>query len=156
MQIDPALLSSAAALLGALIGGGASLSVAVYTQRTQNRLQRIAHEISKRESVYADFMVKASNLVIDAYVHDADSIELTENGQKLIGIISRMRLFAPPEVLLEAEATLRAIIEISLQPSVPLGQLAREAMSKRPDPEHLLRFGEVCRADLDDVRRTTA
>jgi hypothetical protein len=31
--MDPALLSSASALLGALIGGGTLLSVAIYTQR---------------------------------------------------------------------------------------------------------------------------
>jgi hypothetical protein len=156
MDIDSTLLSSGAALIGALIGGGASLAVAVYTQRNQDRLQRIAQEIAKRETVYADFMMKASNLSLDAYVHDLDTIELTKGGQQLIGIINRMRLFAPPEVVCEAEATLKAIIEISLKPSVALRELAREAMSKRHDPDRLLRFAEVCRADLDNVRRTTA
>ena len=87
MAVEPALVTSAAALVGALIGGGASLAVAVYTQRHQDRLQRIAQEITKRETVYADFMMKASNLVIDAYVHDADTNEVwhgggTENGRR--------------------------------------------------------------------------
>ncbi|MBR0682675.1 hypothetical protein GXW74_19440 [Roseomonas eburnea] len=156
MEIDSALLSSGAALIGALIGGGASLAVAIYTQRNQDRLQRIAQEITKREGLYAEFMMKASNLLIEAYVHDTDAAELTEGGERLIGIINRMRLFAPPDVVEEAEATLRAIIEISLRPRVGLGELAREALSKRPDPDRLLRFGELCRADLENVRRTTA
>ena len=45
----PPLLSAIAALIGALIGGTASLIAAIYTQRYQDRLQRIAREIDKRE-----------------------------------------------------------------------------------------------------------
>ena len=55
MQIDPALLGTISGLLGALIGGSASLTAAVYTQRYQDRLQRVAREATKRETVYADF-----------------------------------------------------------------------------------------------------
>jgi hypothetical protein len=50
MNIDPAILSSVSALLGALIGGGASLCAAIHTQRYKNRLQRVAGEIAKRET----------------------------------------------------------------------------------------------------------
>jgi hypothetical protein len=156
MQIDPALLTSAAGLVGALIGGAASLTVAMYTQRNQQRLQRVAHEIEKREGVYGEFMAKASDTIMDAYVSDVGAIDLTKNGQQLIRSINRMRLFAPPEVVHEAEATLKAIIEISLKPSVSLGDLAKAAMSKRPDPDRLLRFAELCRADLETLPRTVA
>jgi hypothetical protein len=38
MRIDPALLSAISALVGALMGGGASLIAAIYTQRYQDRL----------------------------------------------------------------------------------------------------------------------
>jgi HAMP domain-containing protein len=51
MYIDPALLSPVSALLGALIGGSTSLVAAVYTQRHQDRLQRVASEVAKRETV---------------------------------------------------------------------------------------------------------
>src|SRR4029453_18398601 len=44
MHIDPALLSATSALVGALIGDGASLAAAMYTQRYQDRLQRVARE----------------------------------------------------------------------------------------------------------------
>ena len=74
MSMDPALLSSAAGLGGALIGGGASLAVAVYTQRYQERLQRVAREVSKRETVYAEFMMNASNLLLNAYVQDQEKL----------------------------------------------------------------------------------
>jgi hypothetical protein len=67
MPIDPAVLSSASALLGALIGGGASLCAAVYTQRSHDRIERIAAEVAKREAVYADFVMSASNMLLRAF-----------------------------------------------------------------------------------------
>jgi len=154
--MDAALLGPVSALAGALIGGGASLAVAAYTQRNQERHQRIANEVAKRETVYADFMMNASNLLLHAYVEDQDKLALGDAEQRVIGLINRMRLFAPPNVVAEAEAVLKAIIEISLKPGMALGQLAREALSRSPDPDPFLRFCEVCRADLDNVRRTMA
>jgi len=152
MTIDPALLSPVSALLGALIGGVTSFVAAVYTQRRQDRLQRIALEVSKRETVYSDFVIHASNLLLHAYTHD--DIVLSGDEQRLIGLINRMRFFASLDVVGTAEAALRAIVEISLKPRVELRQLATEALSKGLDPDPLLEFSRVCRADLDNVRRT--
>ena len=152
MYIGPALLSPVSALLGALIGGGASLLGTIYTHRSQERDQRVAFEIAKRETVYADFVMSASNLLLNAYTHD--EIALGGDEQRLIGLINRMRLFAPPDVVGGAEAVLRAIVEILLKPSIELRQLAKEALSKSLDPDPLLRFSSICRADLDNVHRT--
>ena len=153
MYIDPALLSPVSALLGTLIGGGASLLGAIYTQRSQDRIRRVASEIVKRETVYADFVMSASNLLLNAYTHD--EIALSGDEQRLIGLINRMRLFAPTDVVDGAEAVLRAIVEILLKPSIELRQLAKEALSKSLDPDPLLVFSSICRADLDNVHRTT-
>ena len=152
MFIDPALLSPVSALMGALIGGITSLVAAVYTQRHQDRLQRVASEVAKRETVYADFVMSASNLVLNAYTHD--EIVLSDDERRLIGLMNRMRLFAPPDVIDGAESVLRANVEISLKPSVELRQLAKEALSKSLDPDPLLSFSLARRADLDNVRRT--
>jgi hypothetical protein len=150
MYIDPALLGPVSALMGALIGGSTSLVAAVYTQRHQDRLQRVASEVTKRETVYADFVMSASNMVVNAYTHD--EIVLSDDERRLIGLMNRMRLFAPPDVIDGAESVLRAIVEISLKPSVELRQLAKEALSKSLDPDPLLAFSLACRADLDNVR----
>ena len=152
MHIDPALLTPVALLLGALVGGGASLLGAIYSQRSQDRVQRVASEIAKRETVYADFVMSASNLLLNAYTHD--EIALSGDEQRMIGLINRMRLFAPTEVVEGAEAVLRAIVEISLKPSIELRQLAKEALSKSLDPDPLVVFSSICRADLDNVHRT--
>ena len=153
LNIDPALLSPVSALLGAIVGGGASLIAAIYTQRCQYRLQRIAREVEKREAVYADFVMHASNLLLNAYTHDG--IVLGGDEQRLIGLINRMRLFAPPEIVIGAENVFRVMVEISLKPSIELRQLAKEALSRGLDPDPLLAFSSTCRADLDNVRRTT-
>ena len=152
MYIDPAFLGPVLVLLGALVGGGASLLGTIYTQRSQDRLQRVATEITKRETVYADFIMSASNLLLSAYTHD--EISLGGDEQRLIGLINRMRLFAPTDVVDGAEAVLRAIVEILLKPRIELRQLAKEALSKSLDPDPLLTFSSICRADLDNVHRT--
>jgi hypothetical protein len=140
--------------LGALVGGTASLMAAIHTQRCQYRLQGIAGEVAKRESIYADFLMSASNLLLHALTHD--EISLDGDQQRLIGLLNRMRLFAPHHVVSGAEAVLRALVEIALQPSIELRQLAKEALSKRLDPDPLLAFSEICRADLDYVSRRGA
>jgi hypothetical protein len=154
MTIDPTLLSPISALLGATVGGAATLLGAIYTQRRQDRIQRIASEVAKRETVYAEFIMSASNFLLKA--HTRDEIELGGDEQRMIGFRNRMRLFAPASVVDGAEAVLRAIVEISLKPSVELRQLAKEALSNSLDPDPLLAFSSLCRADLDDVHRTVA
>ena len=154
MHIDPTLLSPVSALLGAIVGGGASLVAAVYTQRCQNRLQRVAGEVEKRERVYADFVMHASNLLLNAYTRD--DIVLSGDEQHLVGLINRMRLFASADVVGGAEKVLRVIVEILLKPRVELRDLAKEALSRGLDPDPLLAFSSMCRADLDNVSRTIA
>ncbi|HTW34179.1 MAG TPA: hypothetical protein VMD53_06155 [Rhizomicrobium sp.] len=51
---------------------------------------------------------------------------------------------------------MRTIVDILLKPGIELRQLAREALSKGIDPDPLLSFSSICRADLDHVRRTLA
>jgi hypothetical protein len=152
LPINPAVLSSISALLGAIIGGAASLLAAIYTQRYQDRLRRVACEVDKREAVYADFVMDASNLLLSAYTRD--EIVLHGDEQRLVGLINRMRLFAPPDIVGAAEKVLRAIVEISLKPGIEARQLAKEALSRSLDPDPLLAFSSMCRADLDNVRRT--
>lgn len=152
MHIDPAFLSAISALVGALMGGGASLTAAIYTQRYQDRLQRIARETAKREAVYADFIMNASKLLLDAYVHDG--ITLSGDEQHLVGLANRMRLFAPPNIIEEAEGVIGKLIEISLEPSMDLRKLAMSELAKNAEFDLLLPFSLACRADLDRLYKT--
>jgi hypothetical protein len=152
--IDSNFISPISALFGALAGGCASLVAAIYTQRNQDRLHRIATEVTRREAVYADFVMTSSNLLMKSFTRH-EEITLEEDDQRLIGLLNRMRLFAPPEVVTEAEVVLRTIVEISLKPSIEIRQLAEQSLlAKKLDPDPVLAFSLVCRADLDNVRRT--
>ena len=139
--------------MGALVGGGASLAATIYKERMQYRLQRVTAEVARRESVYADFVMSASQLLLSAHIRD--DIALDGDEQRLIGLINRMRLFAPQEVLAGAEAVLKSILGIYLKPRVELRQLAIQALTNGPLPDPLLPFSSVCRSDLDNVRSST-
>lgn len=153
MNVDLALLSPLSAVLAALLAGSASLAAAVYTRRSQDRLQRAAAEVIRRETVYADFLMQASNLLLLA--HTRDDLELGGKEQHLIGLINRMRLFAPATVVAAAEAVLRALVQIALTPSVELRQLANKALTGGLAPDPLLNFSLLCREDLDRLHSAT-
>ena len=152
MPIDPSLLSAIAALVGTIIGGGASLTTAIYTQRYQDRLQRVARETTKRETVYADFIMYASKLLLNSYMSEGFALKGDE--QHLIGLANRMRLFAPPNIIEEAEQVIRGIVEVSLKPSVDLRKLTAAELTKDRDRDLLLPFSLACRADLDRIHRS--
>src|SRR5262245_39840902 len=76
--------------------------------------------------------MSSSKLLLSAYVQDG--ITLTGDNQHLVGLINRMRLFAPPNIINEAEAVIRGIIEVSLKPSVDFRKVAMERLSK--DQQH--------------------
>ena len=153
MVADPTLLSATSALIGALIGGGGSLASAIYTQRYQDRLQRVAREATKRETVYADFIMSASKLLLKAHVNEG--FALNGDDQHLIALANRMRLFAPAAVIKEAEAVIKKIVEISFKPSLDLRKLTMADLSNH-DTDLLLPFSLMCRADLDEVHRRLA
>jgi hypothetical protein len=132
MNIDPPLLSAVSALIGALMGGGASLTAAIYTQRRQDRLQRVAREITKRETVYADFIMTASKLLLQAYV--SEGVRLDADEQHLIGLANRMRLFAPRSVIEQAEAVIRKTVDLSRKPSMDVRKLTVEKWPKGVTP----------------------
>ena len=134
------------------MGGSASLAAAVYTQRRQDRLQRIARETTKRETVYADFIMTASKLVVQAYVNDGLLLDADE--QRLIGLANRMRLFAPRSVIEQAEAVIKGLVELSVKPGMDVRKLTVEEVVRRRHTDPLLPFSLASRSDLDSVYRT--
>lgn len=148
MHIDFSVLTPAAALLG----GSASLIAAIYTQRTQHRLQHVTAEIARRETVYAEFVMSASNLLVNAHI--LDDIELNGDEQRLVGLINRMRLFASQEVCACAETVLKTILNTYLKPKVELRQFAMDALAQGSHLDPLLPFTLICRLDLDQVRNS--
>ena len=93
--------------------------------------------------------MSASKLLLNAYV--SDEITLTGDEQHLVGLLNRMRLFAPPNVINEAEAVIKGHIEISLKPGMDFRKVAMAELSKNRQPDLLLPFSLACRLDLDTL-----
>ena len=144
-----------AAIMGALVGGVASLTSAWVTERTRNRRDQMQREINKRETTYSEFIDKASKLYVISATHTIDEdderlqVDLKE-AVSLYGTASRIRLFASDRVIKEAEAVLDLILVQFGAESISVGQF-RERKLKERDP--LKSFSVSCRSELKDLQR---
>ena len=64
--MDPSLFSGLSAVLGSLVGGGASIATAWVTQKAQSRRELAHAEYRKREVLYTQFIVECARLVCRA------------------------------------------------------------------------------------------
>ena len=143
--------SAAAAIMGAFVGGLASLTSTWLGERSRHRRDLVQREIAKREIAYADFIDQASKLFVASATHniDDDDVEL-EGTVALYSVASRIRLFASEQVTKEVERVLDLIITQFGAENLSVEQLRETAMEKK-DP--LKGFSIICRRDLKDVQR---
>src|SRR5690349_2991987 len=104
-----------AAIMGALVGGLASLASTWVSERSRHKRDLLQREITKRETTYSDFIEHASKLYVTSATHkvndDDGNLESELDGAvSLYGIASRIRLFASDRVIKEAEAVLDLIL----------------------------------------------
>ena len=148
--MDATIVSALAAVLGSAVGGSVTLATAWITQKTQSRRQIVRAEIRKRETLYGEFIVECSKLLIDALDHTLD------NPDKLLQIYAlqnRIRLTSSDAVVAAAGQALQRILRQYFEQNITQQQL-REELSlalthdqlKRDDP--LKPFSEVCRNEL--------
>jgi hypothetical protein len=67
--MNVAYLSASSALTGSALGGMASIVTTWLNQHSQDRSQRHAQSVARREKLYGDFVDEASALLIDAVTH---------------------------------------------------------------------------------------
>lgn len=134
--------SALAALAGSAIGGLATLSTTWLSQNYQTRSARFAQESTRRERLFGEFIDQASKLYVDALVHSLDD---PTKFIEIYALIGKLRLFATPKTVAEAERLIELIVEIYDRPPLDLHDLQR--MDR--DRFDLLRpFAEACRAEL--------
>ena len=141
--MDSAYLSATAALAGSVIGGLTSLAASWLTLRVQVSAQQLAHEVSRREDLYNDFIDEASN----AY---ADALQSTEvdvaKVVHLYALVSRMRILASREVVEQADKVMRTIMDTYRGPNRTIYDEADNIRNRQLDP--LLNFSEACRHEF--------
>jgi hypothetical protein len=146
--MDSSIITAVAALTGSLIGGLTTFATTWFTHRYQATRERTAKEISKRETLYGDFINEATRVGIDAIQRDIDSLsELTQ----LLALINRIRLTSSDEVLAAAEAVLIEIGEMYIGGNKTPREVFEEAQRQgNPTPDPLRAFSEACRRELQN------
>jgi hypothetical protein len=148
MQMDPAILPAAAGLIGSLVGGISTFAASWLTQRGQLRLQTLVQQATKREALYAEFIVEAAKRITEAWSHQAASPEAFAG---LYSAIERMRLTSSAEVIDTAEAIITEIAEAYAAPVLTFDDL-RRSLRGGEFRDHLRKFSDACRAELHALR----
>lgn len=146
------VISALAAIMGAFVGGLASLASTWVGERSRHRRDLLQREIAKRETAYSAFIDQASKLYVASATHhiDDDDAEL-EGTVSLYAVASRIRLFASDQVITEAEKVIDRIFTQYGADNLSAEQLRMSAVESRDDP--LKTFSIVCRHELQDILR---
>jgi hypothetical protein len=145
--MEASLVTALAALIGAAIGGFASVIASWLTQRVKLRAQWTAQDIVQRQDLFKEFIEAASKCYVHALQHDeADIPALVELYAKL----GRMRVVSSPKVVKSAEQIEQKIVDTYLAPNKTFLDLREMINSGSVD---LLReFSEACRAEFESLR----
>jgi hypothetical protein len=150
------LSNGMAAIMGALVGGLASLASTWVSERTRHRRDLIQREITKRETTYSDFIDHASKLYVISATHNLNEDDKTsleselEGAVSLYGIASRIRLFASDRVIHEAEAVLDLVLVQFGDENISFDQFREKKLNDR-DP--LKAFSISCRRELKALQK---
>lgn len=145
--MDSTLVSAMSGVLGALIGGSATVATTWVSQRAATSRELVRDEMHKREALYGEFVAECARILMDAF---GNALDKPESLLPVYALINRIRLSASQEVLAEAENLLRRITEQYFADKLTLEDLRRLALSEDGDP--MKAFGESCRAELKSLR----
>jgi len=140
--MDNAYMSAIAALAGSTIGALASLATTWLTQHSQERAQRFAQAMTRREHLYREFIEEASKLFTDALTHQ---LEEPSKFVRLYALVGNLRLCASANVIVKAEEVMRQIVETYNLPNMDFRNLEHR---QEYDTDVLRAFSEACREDL--------
>jgi hypothetical protein len=142
--MDIAYISALAALAGSVVGGLTSALTTWLSQRAQARARLLAHEMSRRDDLYKDFIVAASKAYGDAVLSNEPQI------QELLSIyamVSRMRLMSLPRTVACAEKVMDTTITTYFAPNKTVREL-HELMKSGVAIDPLKDFSEAAREEL--------
>jgi hypothetical protein len=142
--MNSAYLSVFAALSGSLIGALGGIVTTWITLNGQERSRRFAETMARKQNLYGEYIDEASKLLGDALTHKLGLEDLPKL-VRLYALASKIRLFAPANVVSMADDVMQRIIETYESPLEDVHALARQARSL----DVLRVFSEACREDLN-------
>jgi len=146
--MDISWIGALSGVMGALVGGSASIATAWLTQKSQSVRELVRDEVHKREALYGEFVGECAKLLMDAFTHE---LEKPETLLQVYALINRIRLCASPLVLHEAEQLMVRITDQYFSSNLSVEELRRIARTAEVDP--MRPFGEACRAELQSMRK---
>jgi hypothetical protein len=143
--MDIAYISALAALGGSVVGGMTSGLTTWISQRAQARAGQLAHEMSRRDDLYKDFIVAASKAYGDALLSSEPQIQEL---LVLYAMISRMRLMSLPRTLACAEKVMESTLATYYSPNITIRELHELTKSGVGIIDPLKDFSEAARDEL--------
>src|SRR6516164_6936669 len=144
--MDPSLISASSALAGTTIGGLLSLVASWLVNQRQVRAQWLAHDRSRREDLYKEFIEEAAKCYVDALLHDQPDIASLV---VLYAKMSRMRILSSRQVVKSAEQIIEQVIDSYSEPVKTLKEIKDGSLDIISD------FSERCRTEFDSLRAQT-
>jgi hypothetical protein len=142
--MDVAYVSALSALAGSVVGGLTAGITTWLNQRAQARAGQFAHDMSRREDLYKDFILAASKAYGDALVSSEPQI------QELVGLyamISMMRVLSSPRTVECADKIMLITIDTYFAPNKTIREL-HEVMKSGVGIDPLQDFSEAAREEL--------
>ena len=152
MQINPAIVGALSALVGGIFLELPRRWQPPSTRNvTKNGPQRSARDIKAGD--------RLRRLHNERFVSSAEGlryrrVQTQRRGTAPNRPIEPDETFAPPTIIDTADAVIKRIIEISLQPSFDLTNSTMADLSENCDFDAPMPFSQACRVDLDNVYRT--
>ena len=147
--MDTAIVTALTGIFGSLLGGSASMATAWVTQRTSNKRKEFHAELTRRETLYGQFINECSARALDSFENTLDN---SERLLSIYALLNRIRLCASDAVLAEAERAIAAITEQYFRPNLSLEQL-RALIHDGANTDPLKSFAEACRAEIKSMQK---
>ena len=145
--MEPTVISTLAALLGAIIGGVPSVFASLLAQRVQARAMWHSQELRRREDLYREFMeaaVRSYALALQRNESDAETLA------ELYAEMGRMRIISSPTVLHEANLIVDKILFAFVDPNQDFAEVSE--LLRNHSIDLFSRFGHACRVELESLR----
>jgi hypothetical protein len=141
--MDTTIVSALAGILGSLCGGSASVATAWVTHKTRAKREVLRAELTKRETLYGEFINECSQRVMDSLARNLDKPETLLS---IYALLNRIRLCASEAVLAQALELVKFIMEQYFAPNVSVDEFHERVHNEGIDP--LKAFSEACRREL--------
>lgn len=142
--MEMAYVSAFAALGGSVVGGLTSGIATWVAQRSEIRAGRRAHQLSRREDLFQDFLCDASKAYGQAMMSNQPDLQELIS---LYGMINRMQVLCLPRTIACAERVVQETVETYFQANKTaqdISTLVKEGSGINP----LSKFAEAAREEL--------